>query len=87
MLLVPLRALGTLGGTYFLDVKKVIFSIKCQDAALSLKRSMDLGAVSLKLPFPHAHVRIEVTNLIRTPSYAVFKKNCLGILSYTGNGA
>jgi len=54
MLLVPVRVLGTLGGTYFLDVKKVIFKINSPDASMSLKRSVELGGVSLKLRFPHA---------------------------------
>lgn len=45
MQLIPKQIVGNLGGTYFLDVKTVLFILQNCDALVSLTKVMDSGFV------------------------------------------
>jgi len=46
MQLIPKQIVGNLGGTYFLDVKTVLFILQNCEALVSLTKVMDSGFVS-----------------------------------------
>jgi len=48
MQLIPKAILGSLGGTFFRDVKTVLFNLQPCEALTSLTRVMDMGYVSFK---------------------------------------